>query len=69
MILLFCWQALETSLRAWEEKQRNQQVPVQSQSSLGGKLPVLSPFSEEEKQLLLSFIESASTLIKWVAVS
>jgi diacylglycerol kinase (ATP) len=58
--------ALETSLRAWEEKQRNQQVPVHSQSSLGGKLPVLSPFSEEEKQLLLSFIESASTLIKYV---
>jgi hypothetical protein len=60
--LLSCWQALETSLRAWEEKQRHQQS--HSQSSLGGKLLLLSPFIEEEKQQLLGFIESVTTLVK-----
>jgi Lon protease-like protein len=64
LILLCCWQALETSLRAWEEKQRHQQSLLPSQSSLGGKLLLLSPFNEEEKQQLLGFIESVTTLVK-----
>ncbi|XP_069681666.1 diacylglycerol kinase eta isoform X7 [Periplaneta americana] len=54
--------ALETSLRAWEEKQRHQLL----QGGPGSKLPLLSPFSEEENQLLLSFIESVTTLVKYV---
>ncbi|XP_023710920.1 diacylglycerol kinase eta isoform X3 [Cryptotermes secundus] len=58
--------ALETSLRAWEEKQRHQQSLLHSQSSLGGKLLLLSPFIEEEKQQLLGFIESVTTLVKYV---
>ncbi|PSN40119.1 hypothetical protein C0J52_19377 [Blattella germanica] len=58
-------QCQTTSLRAWEEKQRHQQALSHSQSSLGGtKTPLMSPFSEEENQLLLSFIESVTTLIK-----
>jgi Lon protease-like protein len=55
---------LETSLRAWEEKQRHQQSLLPSQSTLAGKLLLLSPFNEEEKQQLLGFIESVTTLIK-----
>lgn len=69
LILLCCWQALETSLRAWEEKQRHQQSLLPSQSSLGGKLLLLSPFNEEEKQQLLGFIESVTTLVKWVTAN
>jgi hypothetical protein len=52
------------SLRAWKEKQHHQQAPSHSQSSEESRLLQLSPFSKEEKQLLLSFIEAVSMLLK-----
>lgn len=72
----FVFQALETSLRAWEEKQRNTLSTVtqsastisnasQSQSRLQicNKPPQLS---DEELNILFNFIEAVTTLVKWV---
>jgi hypothetical protein len=52
------------SLRAWEEKQRNQQSLSHSQSGVEGRLLQLSLFSKEEKQLLLNFIEAVTVLLE-----
>ncbi|KDR19859.1 hypothetical protein L798_05107 [Zootermopsis nevadensis] len=56
---------LEMSLRAWKEKQRHQQSVSHSQSGVEGKLQ-LSPFSKEEKQLLLNFIEAVTMLLEYL---
>lgn len=77
----FKMQALETSLKTWEEKQRNTlnaishsastidstQLQLQSQSK--SHLPVHSKpshLNEEEMYILLGFIEVVTTLVKWV---
>lgn len=73
----FFFQALETSLRAWEEKQRSNITAAVSQSTstlsntfqsrsltqLDGK-PI--QLYKEELSILLGFIEVVTTLVKWV---
>ncbi|XP_068086403.1 diacylglycerol kinase eta [Anabrus simplex] len=58
--------ALETSLRAWEEKQRHHQQSVSPSSSTHSQHQQHQSFSHQENQLLLSFIESATTVVKYV---
>ncbi|XP_071455595.1 diacylglycerol kinase eta isoform X2 [Hetaerina americana] len=61
--------ALETCLRSWEEKQQRAQLQHTSgstSSSLSSQSSSVKPFSIEEGQLLLGFIESATTLVKCV---
>ncbi|XP_034189721.2 diacylglycerol kinase eta isoform X3 [Osmia lignaria lignaria] len=81
MQMLYRNRALETSLKTWEEKQRNTlnaishsvstinsaQLQLQSQSK--SHLPVIgkpSHLNEEEMYILLGFIEVVTTLVKWV---
>jgi hypothetical protein len=52
------------SLRAWKEKQRQQQSMSHLQSGVEGKLLQLSSFSKEEKQLLLNFMEAVTMLLE-----
>ncbi|KAK0087488.1 hypothetical protein PV325_000929 [Microctonus aethiopoides] len=77
MQMLYRNRALETSLRAWEEKQRSNTSTVVSQSTsslsnttqsrsltqLDGK-PI--QLYDEELNILLGFIEVITTLVKWV---
>lgn len=74
----FTSQALETSLRAWEEKQRNTLSAVtqststlssssQSQSRVPLQICNKPPqLNDEELTILFSFIEAVTTLVKWV---
>lgn len=72
----FVSQALETSLRAWEEKQRNALSAVtQSTSTISNasqyraQLQICSrppQLNDEEFSILLNFIEVVTTLVKWV---
>ncbi|RZF33052.1 hypothetical protein LSTR_LSTR007968 [Laodelphax striatellus] len=57
--------ALESSLKAWEEKQRQQALTKhpRRQSTTPASLTI---FCEEEMQLLMEFIEATSTLIRCV---
>ncbi|XP_039295838.1 diacylglycerol kinase eta isoform X5 [Nilaparvata lugens] len=57
--------ALESSLKAWEEKQRQQALSKtpRRQSTTPASLTI---FCEEEMQLLMEFIEATSTLIRCV---
>jgi diacylglycerol kinase (ATP) len=75
--MYFIPQALATSLRAWEEKQRNTLSAVtQSTSTLSNtsqlqskaQLQMCRPLqlNEEELNILFSFIEAVTTLVKWV---
>ncbi|XP_014484616.1 PREDICTED: diacylglycerol kinase eta isoform X6 [Dinoponera quadriceps] len=78
MQMLYRNRALETSLRAWEEKQRNTlSVVTQSTSTLSSTLQSQSrvqlqisgkpsQLNEEELNILFSFIEAVTTLVKWV---
>lgn len=72
-------QALETSLRAWEEKQRSctlsavtQSASIisnTSQSQTRAQLQICSKppqLNEEELNILFNFIEAVTTLVKWV---
>ncbi|XP_051164827.1 diacylglycerol kinase eta isoform X4 [Leptopilina boulardi] len=76
MQMLFRNRALETSLRAWEEKQQKVSAVSQSSSTLSsttsqsrthlqidGKQLLLT---DEEMSILLGFIEVVTTLVKWV---
>ena len=56
-------QALENSLKAWEEKQRQQQQEAKRISTPPERELT---FTEEELQLLIGFIDGATTLIKYV---
>lgn len=69
------FQALETSLRAWEEKQRNTlNIATQSTSTISNtsqpkaQLQISKPpeLNDEELSILFSFIEAVTTLVKWV---
>lgn len=74
----FVFQALETSLRAWEEKQRNTLSAVTqststisnaSQSQSRAQLQICNKppqLSDEELNILFNFIEAVTTLVKWV---
>ncbi|XP_032664900.1 LOW QUALITY PROTEIN: diacylglycerol kinase eta [Odontomachus brunneus] len=73
--MLYRNKALETSLRTWEEKQRNMVSAVgQSTSVSDTSQPKIelqisskpSQLNEEELHILFSFIEVVSTLVKWV---
>ncbi|KAG7210239.1 hypothetical protein KM043_011787 [Ampulex compressa] len=78
MQMLYRNRALETSLKTWEEKQRNiLSVAPQSSSSLTNSLQSQSRSSvqintkpselnDEELYILLGFIEITTTLVKWV---
>ncbi|XP_029155939.1 diacylglycerol kinase eta isoform X3 [Nylanderia fulva] len=78
MQMLYRNRALETSLRAWEEKQRNTLSAVtQSTSTLSSvsqsqsktPLPICSKpsqLTDDELTILISFIEAVTTLVKWV---
>nr|XP_046483245.1 diacylglycerol kinase eta isoform X1 [Neodiprion pinetum]XP_046483246.1 diacylglycerol kinase eta isoform X1 [Neodiprion pinetum] len=76
MQMLYRNRALETSLRTWEEKQRSSTSTSTSQStstlSGGSQTPSSqvdakpSNLNEEEMGVLLSFIETVTTLVKWV---
>ncbi|XP_016844045.2 diacylglycerol kinase eta isoform X3 [Nasonia vitripennis] len=76
MQMLYRNRALETSLRAWEEKQRSTMAAVaQSSSTLGtssrshsqAQIDVKqATLTEEEMAVLLGFIEVVTTLVKWV---
>lgn len=70
-------QALETSLRAWEEKQRNTLSAVTQSSSLSSTWQSQSraqlqtcnkssQLSDEELNILFNFIDAVTTLVKWV---
>lgn len=71
-------QALETSLRAWEEKQRNTlSTATQSSSTLTStwqsqsraQLQACSKppqLNDEELNILFNFIDAVTTLVKWV---
>lgn len=73
----FLSQALETSLRAWEEKQRNTLSAVtQSASTISNATSQHRPqlqicnkppqLNDEELNILFNFIEAVTTLVKWV---
>ncbi|XP_012523249.1 diacylglycerol kinase eta isoform X3 [Monomorium pharaonis] len=77
MQMLYRNRALETSLRAWEEKQRNTLSAVtQSTSSTisnasqhRAQLQICSKppqLNDEELSILFNFIEAVTTLVKWV---
>ncbi|XP_014229615.1 diacylglycerol kinase eta isoform X2 [Trichogramma pretiosum] len=75
MQMLYRNRALETSLRAWEEKQRSVAAVTQSTSNLSTSSRSNSSvqfdgrqmsLSDEEMQVLLGFIEVVTTLVKWV---
>ncbi|XP_066585239.1 diacylglycerol kinase eta isoform X2 [Prorops nasuta] len=76
MQMLYRNRALETSLRAWEEKQRNTMAAVsQSTSTLStsshhkSQLQLANKpaqLNDEEFHILLGLIEVVTTLIKWV---
>ncbi|XP_025074284.1 LOW QUALITY PROTEIN: diacylglycerol kinase eta [Pogonomyrmex barbatus] len=78
MQMLYRNRALETSLRAWEEKQRNTLSAVtQSTSTLSSasqsqprvQLQICNKppqLNDEELNILFSFIEAVTTLVKWV---
>lgn len=71
----FFFKALESSLKAWEERQKPAMAPVIHSSSpnlthsgrqsmqIDARQAILS---EEEMVILLSFIEVITTLVKWV---
>ncbi|XP_011060953.1 PREDICTED: diacylglycerol kinase eta isoform X9 [Acromyrmex echinatior] len=73
MQMLYRNRALETSLKTWEEKQRstlsaqsssiNNTSQSRPQLQLCNKPPQLN---DEELNILLSFIETVTTLVKWV---
>ncbi|XP_063242323.1 diacylglycerol kinase eta isoform X2 [Bacillus rossius redtenbacheri] len=67
--------ALETSLKQWEEKQRHAMSHSQSSQSSqsqsqpqGAERPrkLSAPFTDDENQLLVAFIECVTTLVKYV---
>lgn len=71
----FMLQALETSLKTWEEKQRNMVSAVPQSTSVNNtsqpkiQLQISSRSSqlnEEELHILFTFIEVVTTLVKWV---
>ncbi|XP_020297284.1 diacylglycerol kinase eta isoform X2 [Pseudomyrmex gracilis] len=75
MQMLYRNRALETSLRTWEEKQRNSITTVpQSSSTILQSQPKAqlqicnkpSQLNDEELNILLNFIEAVTTLVKWV---
>ncbi|XP_053594048.1 diacylglycerol kinase eta isoform X2 [Microplitis demolitor] len=78
MQMLYRNRALETSLRTWEEKQRNNTSTNVSQSSSSLTNNIVQPRSytlgdikpiqlyEEELNILLGLIEVITTLVKWV---
>ncbi|XP_044581503.1 diacylglycerol kinase eta isoform X4 [Cotesia glomerata] len=77
MQMLYRNRALETSLRTWEEKQRNNTSNVsQSSSSLSNNMVQSRSYTlsdskpiqlyEEEFNILLGLIEVITTLVKWV---
>ncbi|XP_050453538.1 diacylglycerol kinase eta isoform X5 [Cataglyphis hispanica] len=78
MQMLYRNRALETSLRAWEEKQRNTLSAVTqststlsstSQSQSKAHLPICNKppqLNDEELIILFNFIEAVTTLVKWV---
>ncbi|XP_012222170.2 diacylglycerol kinase eta isoform X2 [Linepithema humile] len=78
MQMLYRNRALETSLRAWEEKQRNTLSAVtQSSSTLTStwqsqpraQLQTCnksSQLNDEELNILFNFIDAVTTLVKWV---
>ncbi|XP_071577099.1 diacylglycerol kinase eta isoform X4 [Temnothorax nylanderi] len=78
MQMLYRNRALETSLRAWEEKQRNTLSAVTqsastisnaSQSQSQAQLQICSKppqLTDEELNILFNFIEAVTTLVKWV---
>lgn len=55
--------ALETCLRAWEEKQRSHTPHPTTGLTLHDRL---APFTEEEVALLLGFIDASTTLVRCV---
>lgn len=62
--------SLEVSLKSWHEKQRQHSISIaREQTSLTSEYSTAlgdSLFTERETYLLLNFIESVSTLVKWV---
>ncbi|XP_026670378.1 diacylglycerol kinase eta isoform X3 [Ceratina calcarata] len=78
MQMLYRNRALETSLRTWEEKQRNTSNAISQSSStlsntqLQSQTKSLQAYSkpahlnDEEMYILLGFIEMVTTLVKWV---
>ncbi|CAK9811061.1 Diacylglycerol kinase eta [Anthophora plagiata] len=78
MQMLYRNRALETSLKTWEEKQRNTlnaisqsastlsnaQLQLQSKTIQAHSKP--SHLNDEEMNILLGFIEVVTTLVKWV---
>ncbi|XP_012149203.2 diacylglycerol kinase eta [Megachile rotundata] len=83
MQMLYRNRALETSLKTWEEKQRNtlnaisqsastlNSTQLQLQSQTKTPLPIQSKpshLNDEEMYILLGFIEAVTTLVKWVEV-
>ncbi|XP_011164815.1 diacylglycerol kinase eta isoform X7 [Solenopsis invicta] len=77
MQMLYRNRALETSLRAWEEKQRNTLSAVtQSASTISNATSQHRPqlqicnkppqLNDEELNILFNFIEAVTTLVKWV---
>ncbi|KOX68067.1 Diacylglycerol kinase eta [Melipona quadrifasciata] len=78
MQMLYRNRALETSLKTWEEKQRNTLNAIsQSASTLSNTLLQSQPKSlqahnkpsylnDDEMYILLGFIEVVTTLVKWV---
>ena len=65
-------QALETSLKTWEEKQRSTLSAQSSINNASQSRPQLQlcnkppQLNDEELNILLSFIETVTTLVKWV---
>ncbi|XP_033209733.1 diacylglycerol kinase eta isoform X5 [Belonocnema kinseyi] len=77
MQMLYRNRALETSLRAWEEKQQKVSAISQSSSTLSSASQSQSRsqlqldgrqllLTDEELNILLGFIEVVTTLVKWV---
>ncbi|CAL7943612.1 unnamed protein product [Xylocopa violacea] len=78
MQMLYRNRALETSLKTWEEKQRNMLNAIsQSASTLSNTQLQSQPkplqvhskpshLNDEEMYILLGFIETVTTLVKWV---
>ena len=56
----YAFQSLESSLRVWEEKQRQ----IRHQNRLQSNVGKLTALTEDEMNILLAFIEAATSLIK-----
>jgi len=65
--------ALESSLRAWEEKQlvhkqRLLNLAAATAAATGAGVGQHAPLSDEELAILLGFIEASTTLVKYVCI-